>query len=88
MSPQCAKRIIRLLGWGLGDFIAELNRVGGTTYKHGDVWNGSAASAACGSARRSSLCRDKRGESQSYWLRACGARNRIPRTSAIPCPPP
>jgi len=38
MTPQRAKRIIRLLGWSLSDFIAELNRVGGTAYKHGDVW--------------------------------------------------
>ncbi|HEY0521782.1 MAG TPA: hypothetical protein VGD08_00230 [Stellaceae bacterium] len=38
MTPQRAKRIIRLLGWSLSDFIAELNRVGGTAYRHGDVW--------------------------------------------------
>jgi len=38
MSPQRAKRILRVLGWRYVDLQRELNRVARTSYKSGDVW--------------------------------------------------
>jgi hypothetical protein len=38
MTPQRAKRILRVLGWRYVDFQRELNRVARTSYKSGDVW--------------------------------------------------
>src|SRR5690242_15468936 len=38
MSPQRAKRILRALGWRHIDLMREMNRIGRTKYKSGDVW--------------------------------------------------